>query len=184
MFPPFTLVLDEIREVLSNSDYSELDSFIESIILSETVVCYGAGRVGLMMKCFAKRLKHLGKDAYFLEDSCVPKLGRKDLLIIGSGSGSTRSVLTIAEVAQKFNVPIVTVTASPTAAIPNMSSAKITLACNLGVDLIQNGVNSKQPMTSLFEQSLLVLIDSITLLLMEVLAETSSSMKERHNILE
>jgi len=182
--PPFELILEEIREVLAHSDFTELDVFLENIIDSKIVVCYGAGRVGLVMKCFAKRLKHLGKDAYFLEDSNVPRLGERDLLIIGSGSGSTKSVLTIAEIAQKHKVPIITLTASPEAAIPRMSKAKIALACKLGENPNPIGVDSIQPMTSLFEQSLFVIVDSLTLVLMQVMAVDSSLMKIRHNVLE
>ena len=184
MKPPFELILREIEKVLSQSDYTELEDFVQTIFKSKVIVCYGAGRVGLMMKSFTKRLSHLGMEAYFLEDSSVPRLSSQDLLIIGSSSGSTRSVVVIAEIAHSLAVPIIAIGANHNSPISRMAQKRIVLGCLIKKDLQTEGVNSVQPMTSLFEQSLLILLDSVILLMMNLLGENAQNMRLRHNVLE
>jgi len=180
----YRLVLEEIDSCLNSSDYSELAEFVSSIATANQIVCYGAGRVGLAMKGFAKRLGHLGKTSYFLEDSTLPALGRGDLLIIGSGSGSTKSVLTIAQVASRHSIKIILITANRNSEIGNLATSTILL--NAPTKQPRSGVylESKQPMTTLFEQALFIFCDALVLNLMQVLGQTSTSMKERHNVLE
>ena len=180
---PFKIVLSEVERVLSSSNFEEIDQFIECICRARIVVVYGAGRFGLSMRNFAKRLRQLGVNAFFLEDTTVPRTGVGDVLIIGSGSGETPTVKTVVEVAHSNGLNILALTSNPSSSISNLSS--VTLLIEAPSKLNPNHPNhSIQPMTSLFEQSLYVLLDSIVLVMMDKLGETSKSMSYRHNSLE
>ena len=89
-------ILGEINLALEELDLETCESFINIILKSKKIVLYGAGRVGLTMKGFAKILRHLGLESYFLDDVTLPSTGPGDLMIIGSGSGSTPTVKVVA----------------------------------------------------------------------------------------
>jgi 6-phospho-3-hexuloisomerase len=176
-------VLEEVGRTLNTSDFSDLQNFIDKIINARKVVLFGAGRVGLMMKTFAMRLNHLNLDSYFLGDVNLPKTGLGDLIIIGSGSGNTKSVVSIAEIAKKNKLDVIAITANSHSRIANLSTSLINLNCQTK----ETGLlprNSIQPMTTLFEQSLLIFLDSLVLELMNKLNEDHDSMSKRHNVIE
>jgi 6-phospho-3-hexuloisomerase len=112
----------------------------------------------------------------------MPFFWKTQLLIIGSGSGSTKSVVTIAQIAKERNIPIACITTNPNAQIPKLANSRLVLKNPQQVGTAS--LVSSQPMTSLFEQSLLILLDSITLMLMETLGQDEVTMKDRHNVLE
>jgi 6-phospho-3-hexuloisomerase len=179
----YQLLLDEIKEVLDKSNFSEKDNFIRKILGSQHILVCGAGRVGLMMKSFAMRLNHLGLNCSFLGEVSVPSTGQGDLLIIGSGSGSTRSILALAEIAKSKGLELICITSAINSPISNLSKSKLVLNCpNKSSDPIT--IQSAQPMTTLFEQSLLILLDSLVLELMVQLNENNTSMLRRHNVVE
>ena len=91
----YNSILDEIASVLNDSNFSDIDLFESDLINSKRIVVFGAGRVGFVMKSFSMRLNHLGKESYFLGDVNVPKIGSEDIVLIGSGSGNTSSVVNI-----------------------------------------------------------------------------------------
>ena len=179
----FRLILEEIENCLENSDFHQLKNFIEIILSAENIIIFGAGRVGFVMKSFSMRLNHLGLNSYFLGDTNVPASGRKDLLIVGSGSGTTKSVSEMVSLAKKNNLQVICVTANPNSTIAKNSSATIFLKAPNKFDLMIPRF-SKQPMTTLFEQSLFITLDSIVLKLMEELNQNHDLMSERHNVLE
>lgn len=179
----YNLILNEIKSVLDTSNFSDKGIFIQKIIGSQRILVCGAGRVGLMMKTFAMRLNHLGLKCNFLGEVSVPYTGQGDLLIIGSGSGSTRSILTVAEIAKSKGLEIICITSTTNSPIYNLSSSKLVLKSPSKASASEP-IQSIQPMTTLFEQSLLVVLDSLVLELMFVLNENNNSMLKRHNVIE
>jgi 6-phospho-3-hexuloisomerase len=134
------------------------------------------------MCAFAKRLRHLGFDAYFLHDSTIPKVESGDLLIVGSGSGETASILAIVEIAAAKGMHICLITSSETSSMRKL--ANVVFYIQASSKLSTNLNLSIQPMTSLFEQVLFLSVDTLVLMLRDQLGETNDSMKQRHNVLE
>ena len=93
------LVLNENLELLTSIDETEVNLLVEKIIGAKKIIGYGAGRMGFGLKAFIMRLNHLGKEAYFFGDNFVPRFNKDDLIIVTSGSGNTKSVLNILEIA-------------------------------------------------------------------------------------
>lgn len=178
-----SLILKEIENCLDNSDFHQIENFIRIILSAENIIVFGAGRVGFVMKSFSMRLNHLGLNSFFLHDTNVPATGHRDLLIVGSGSGTTRSVSEIVSLAKRNNLQVICATANPNSNIAKNSSAAIFIKAPTKHDLTIPRF-SKQPMTTLFEQTLFIILDSIVLKLMEKLNQNHDSMSERHNILE
>jgi 6-phospho-3-hexuloisomerase len=177
------LILGEIEDVLNSSSFDQYKDFMESILTANKIVVFGAGRVGIAMRGFSMRLNHLGLNSFFLGDVNVPNTGASDLLIVGSGSGNTISVADIVVIAKRNNLKVVSITANLNSLIAHESAQVIVLNCQTK-ESSDTQRTSKQPMTTLFEQSLSIVLDSLILKLMEAKNETHLSMLERHNRLE
>lgn len=174
-------VLAEITGVLATVNQKELEHACAIILNSRRIVCAGAGRMGLMMKAFTMRLGHLNLPATFLGDSTVPRIDTpKDLLIIGTGSGTTPSMLLLAKQAKAAGVRVMCITASGESPIAQLSDVVIRLNAVGGFDT----PNSIQPMKTYVEQSLLVLLDILALMIMEYDNVDSDDLYQRHSLLE
>lgn len=174
-------VLAEITSVLATVDPNDLHRACARILNARRIVCVGAGRMGLMMKAFAMRLGHLNLPATFLGDSTVPRLdSSNDLLIIGTGSGTTPSMLLLANLAHDSGVPVMCITANENSPIAQLSSNVILLNATSGFDTPE----SIQPMKTYVEQSLLILLDILAIMIMEYDCVTSDDLYQRHSLLE
>jgi 6-phospho-3-hexuloisomerase len=177
------LVLDELAEVFQRTNFAGESLVLEEIVTAKKIICAGAGRVGLAVAGFAKRLRHLGKEAFWIEDVTLPHTGSGDVMFVASGSGETRTVVTLARIAKENGLKVVLLTASPESTLSQIADAKITLNCPSKLDLTRQ-IESKQPMTTLFEQSCQLYLDSLVLDLMEITNTTDQDMARRHNAIE
>jgi len=177
------VIQEEIAWALASVRESEVEDLLSTLIGATRVFVIGAGRVGLASQAFAKRLMHLGLSAFYVGEVTTPAIGPGDLLLVCSGSGETRSICVVADLAAQHGADIATITREPAAHIAGLSKAVVTL---LGSSEDDGRIEhrSVQPMTTLFEQSLLLLLDAMVLRLMERLGETSASMWPRHMNLE
>ena len=76
------------------------------------------------MRALAVRLMHLGKTVYVVGETSTPSITGADLLILGSGSGRTAGLLTMADQARHLGVKILLFTtdaASPLAELADHS---------------------------------------------------------------
>ncbi|MFM7359226.1 MAG: 6-phospho-3-hexuloisomerase [Sediminibacterium sp.] len=177
------LILNEIGQVLNGIDEVEVNAFLESILKANKIVAFGAGRVGMAVRGFAMRLGHLGFNAHTLGDSTVPSVASGDLLLIASGSGETQTIFDLALIGKKNGCKLLLVTGNPESRIGKIASEIVKIAAPSKTREVC-GFTSKQPMTTLNEQCLMVFFDALVLLLMEKMNETHDTMWARHSNLE
>jgi 6-phospho-3-hexuloisomerase len=171
----------EIAGALPCVDDGEFQRLAEAITEARRIVVVGAGRVGLACKGFAMRLMHLGLASWALDDQTTPAIGPGDLLLVCSGSGEMPSIRLVAETAVKRGAALALITREPASSIARMAGVVATF---MGRDREDRQASSAQPMTTLFEQSLWLLLDALVLLLMERLGQTDATMRTRHRNLE
>ncbi len=179
----FTAV-EEMRSVVSKVDAEEMRRLAAAIRAAKTVFAAGAGRSGLAMRGFAMRLMHLGKTAYVVGEATTPALSSGDLLVVGSGSGSTSSLVAVAEQARKRGGAVALLTIDPGSPLAALAAAVVRVPAPSPKAAVAGGLRSVQPMATLFEQCLGVLLDSCILLLMEEMGISQQAMFERHANLE
>ena len=114
-------------------------------------------------------------------DSTVPCIGKNDLLIVASGSGETQTIYDIVKRANENGCRICLLTCNPDSRIGKLADHVVVMGASSKHDVNRKSV---QPMTTLNEQSLMVLYDSIVLLMMDHMGESHESMWERHSNLE
>ena len=176
-------ILTEIKTVLSKVDQSQVDILAKNILSSKKVIASGAGRVGMAVRGFVMRLKHLGLDAYILGDANVPALKQEDLFLVCSGSGETQTIYELTRIAQRNQAHIGLITGNPESRIGKMADTIVQISAPSKTKQI-DGFISIQPMTTLNEQSLGIFFDALVLRLMQELGETHETMWARHSNLE
>jgi 6-phospho-3-hexuloisomerase len=175
----------EIEQCLRAISPEQLDAAVEAIDQAESIFVAGAGRSGLAMRAFAMRLMHLGKTVYVVGDVTTPGIKEHDLLLIGSGSGSTGSLQIQAEKARSIRAVILLLTIVPGSPIGSTADLEIHIpAPSPKANRAIKTVDSIQPMGSLFEQTLFLLGDILILRLMERNKRSSDEMFKLHANLE
>ena len=144
-----------------------------------------AGRSGFCARGFANRMMHLGFTVYFVGETTTPSIQEGDLLIVGSGSGTTASLVSDCKKAKAQRATIATLTICPEAPIGEMADAIITIpgATQKNAEHT-NDVVTEQPGGNLFEQLSWLIYDSIVMDLMPILGETEDTMFKRHANME
>ena len=177
-------IIADIRRVLIQVDAGQIDAACAAILAADRVFIAGKGRSGLQMKAFAMRLMHLGLRVHVVDDVTTPAIGAKDLLLIGSASGRTGSLLHYAEVAVDAGAGMTVFTGAPTSAIAEAATTLVYIPATNFKACEQTGNPSALVMGSLFEHSLGLLCDLLIIRLKAALAIDESAMNARHANLE
>lgn len=178
-------ILDELGARVERIDDASLGLFVDEIAGAPRVFAAGAGRSGLAIRAFAMRLMHLGKEVYVLGDAPTPSIGAADLLLIGSGSGETKSLVAAAEKARACAARIALNTMDDTSALARLANVVLVLpGSSQKLQNSEKSVPSIQPMGSAYEQLSLLVYDAVIMALMEKTGRTEDEMFARHANLE
>ena len=160
-------VLAELDAALSAVDSGQIECFVNELLASRRVFVVGVGRVKLSLLAFVKRLNHLGIKATYVGAIDEPAIGREDLLIVGSGSGETAIPVAIAAIAKKIGAKIVHIGSNINSTVSALADIVVRIPCRSKLALADE-IDSSQPMSSLFEQSLLIFLDITALMIIEM----------------
>lgn len=178
-------IILELQEAATHVEEEQIDKFADAVIAAKRIFVAGAGRSGFAARGFSNRLLHLGFDVSFVGEPTTPPIKEGDLLVIGSGSGTTSGLVTMAQKAQKQGADIATVTISPENTIGAMSKTYIKLPGT--TRLLKEGQESGgsiQPVGSMFEQLSWLTYDSVIMTLKEKTGQTNDDLIARHANLE
>ncbi|GIO86110.1 3-hexulose-6-phosphate isomerase [Paenibacillus faecis] len=176
-------IVEELRRAVDKISVNEAEHLVNLILKAEKVFVAGAGRSGLMGRAFAMRLMHLGIQAYVVGETVTPGIGSGDLLIIGSGSGETQSLIGMANKAKHIGATVALVTIHPNSTLGRLS-VTVQLPGSAKDSEDRESTASIQPMASLFEQMLIILFDAVILRLMDQMGQNARQMFDRHANLE
>lgn len=178
-------IVDELQTFASKVQEEEVKNVCDEILKANRIFIAGAGRSGFAARAFANRLLHLGFAVSFVGEPTTPPIKKGDLLLIGSGSGTTGSLVSMVQKAVNQNATIVTITISPENTIGSMSKAYITIpgtTRQLVGDKTEN--SSIQPIGSVFEQLSWLVYDSLVMMLLEKTNQCFEDLLSRHANLE
>lgn len=180
-----------LKEISADAEQIEeecVQAVIQLILESNRIFVAGAGRSGFAASAFANRLMHLGFDVHFVGEPTTPSIRKGDLLIIGSGSGKTKGMVSKAETAVKEGASIATITIHPEGDVAQMANAVIVIPGSS----MRNHANEDplkkaptiQPGGSSFEQLTWLVYDSMIVDLKAAKEQTQEDMNYRHSNLE
>ena len=177
-------VLGELDRTLAGISEEQVAALLELILGARAIFLAGAGRSGLMIRGFAMRLMHMGMTVHMVGEVTTPAIGPEDLLLIASGSGETASLVAMAQKTKKIGAKLGLITIFPDSSIGKLSDAAVAIPAPTPKSSAPQAFSSVQPMGSLFEQSLLLTMDSLILLLMEQTGKDGAEMFALHANLE
>lgn len=154
------LVLSECSMALERIDEDEVNNFIDMLLEANQVFFIGVGRVKLELEAFAKRLAHLGIKVHIVGDINEPAMTSKDILVVGSGSGESLIPVAIAQKAKQIGGKIIHIGSNSKSSLESITDLMIRIPVQTKLYL-NDEIVSKQPMSSLFEQSLLLFGDAV-----------------------
>jgi 6-phospho-3-hexuloisomerase len=168
-------IFSEIEQCLVNVTDDHVAQVSEQINTAQNIITIGAGRMGYSLKAFSMRLSHLGFKSYHLGDTNTPRTGENDLIIFGSGSGETKSVVEMANVAYASGSKIISFTHEPSSSVAKLSTLVVPL----------RKIESKQIMKSVYEQATYILYDKICYdIVYKYLNLDIKKIEHNHSILE
>lgn len=177
------VIVSEIGDTLAQISDDEVAGLTASITSADRVFFVGVGRVLLALESVAKRLAHLGIDTVVVGQITEPAITPGDLLIVGSGSGESAIPLAIASKAKSIGARVAHIGANGEATMRAYTDVFVRIPVQTKFSTGAE-IGSVQPMTSLFEQCLLLLGDSLALALIDSHALDLAGLWQHHANLE
>ena len=174
---PLAAILSELTDVTSHVDVAEMDALVCRMAKAKRIFVTGMGRSGLMARALAMRLMHLKLKVYVVGETTTPSIGRGDLLICCSRYGRSRSLSTFIDKAHEAKAKAAVITMDPDTPLAKHADFVFQIA-------VERGGRSKQPLGTIFEQSLLLYCDALVLLAMKKLKISERQMVKQHTQLE
>ncbi|HOL22952.1 MAG TPA: SIS domain-containing protein [bacterium] len=167
-------IIKEIVRSVQRIDKEAYKLLSSSIKKAKKVFVAGAGRSGLIGRCFAMRLRHLGIESYVAGETICPPIKKGDLLIVISSSGRKKTVIAMAETGKKEGAKVLSITSKEKSPLIDISDYKIIIPAK----------NSIQFGDSLFEQVALIFLDTFVERFRKENSISHSDMLKRHTNLE
>ena len=187
-------ILRGVQEVLSAVSKKQVTKMVEMMLnaTDRRILILGVGRSGLIGKSFAMRLMHLGFNVYVMGETITPAIGKEDLIIAISGSGTTKLAVIAAEIAKEVEAKIIAVTSFPNSRLGEMADhvvqikGRTKLAKEKDYFFRQiSGIHEPlAPLGTMFEISALVFLDSVIAEVMHRLGKTEKELIKRHANIE
>jgi 6-phospho-3-hexuloisomerase len=176
------LILEENQRLAKQIKIENLIPLVNAIQQSERIFLIAAGRSGFALRGAAMRLMHLGLTAFFVGDTTTPAIGKGDLLIVASGSGTTASMVRAAEKAVAAGAKVIGLTTAASSELVLLANHTVIIPA-AGKQELEAG-KSKQYAGSLFEQFLFLLMDVVFQSLWKLEGQPAEELWKRHANLE
>ena len=170
-------IIQEITTVCEQVKMEEVNTLLMCIQKDKRVFVDGDGRSGLIIKCFAMRLMHLGYHVFVIGETITPAMEAGDVMIAVSGSGSSLSVVNNIEKAKMKGCRTIAISAKPTS-FTNQADYSLIIPGSVKSDHGE-ARNSIQLLSSLFDQSLHVIVDTMALMISQ--RDNFSNEQATHN---
>lgn len=153
-------IMNEINEVMSLVDEKEIEEAMTLLKKDRRIFVAGAGRSGFQVKGFAMRLMHIGYTDYVIGETITPSIQQGDVWVAVSGSGTTKNIVADTETAKNKGLNIVVLTSDSDSPLARLADKVIVVP---GATKTGAGVKSVQLLSSLFDQTVHVVLDALTL---------------------
>jgi 6-phospho-3-hexuloisomerase len=176
------VIIQENQQLAEKLDLTAAGAIIPLIQQAERIFVVGAGRTGLTLKAAAMRLMHLGLTVFVVGETTTPAIKAGDLLLAGSGSGTTSTIVKAAEKAAAVGAQILAISTTTDSPLAALATQLLVLPAAQKQD--HGGTISQQYAGSLFEQSVLLLTDAIFQTLWALDGTPAEELWKRHANLE
>lgn len=177
-----TAILGELKGTLLALSETQIQTAVECLLSARRVFFAGAGRSRLALEMAAMRMMHLGLTVYVAGEVVTPAIEQGDLLVVASGSGTTAGSVRAAQVAKEVGAEVLALTTAPSSELGTLASAVLTIPA--AVKHGDRGDISIQYAGALFEQTVLLLLDTIFHEMWHQRGQSAEDLWKRHANLE
>ena len=154
-----TAIIKELNRTLTALSEPQIHAAVQCLLSARRVFFVGAGRSRLALEMAAMRMMHLGLTVYVAGEVVTPAIEQNDLLVVASGSGTTAGPVRAAQVAKEVGAGVLALTTAPSSKLGTLATTVLTIPA--AVKHGDRGDNSIQYAGALFEQTVLLLMDTI-----------------------
>lgn len=187
-------LIESVRESLTHVQLDQVEKMVVEMLAStdRRILVLGAGRSGLIGRAFAMRLMHLGFQVFVMGETITPSIGKGDLIIALSGSGTTKLVVTAAEIGKTVGAKIIAITSYVESDLAKLADDVVVVKGRTRVadekDYFLRQLMGEHelmaPLGTVFEISLMTFLDGIVVELMHRLNLTEGELRKRHATIE
>ena len=163
----FERFLLELRVVSDGLDEVDLRGLIDCLATAPRIFVSGMGRSGYVMRAFATRLAQVGLAAHVVLEAGAPEFRDRDVLLVGSGSGATETVLAVVEGAKKKGAVVALVSANALSPMGRLADHRLLIPPMLP-EAMPASEEVLTPMQTTFEQALWLLLDAVAVELLRL----------------
>ncbi len=178
-----SMILDECSTALNHIDPAQVEALVKAMLSARKVFVIAVGRVMLSLEAFAKRMSHIGVGMVCVGQITEPAITTQDLLLVASGSGESAIPVAIAKKAASLKVKIAYVGSNMDSSVAKLAALMVRIPVQTKSGRADE-IASQQPMTSMFEQSLLLLGDAIAKIIINNNNIDMKSLWQQHANLE
>lgn len=95
-----------IADGLNLVDPAQIEEIAEAIAKSKRVFTAGWGRAGNVIRILGMDMSQIGMVVYCVGDNSTPSIHEGDILLVGSGSGNTKTISIIAQQAKDYGATV------------------------------------------------------------------------------
>jgi 6-phospho-3-hexuloisomerase len=187
-------LLASVRESLTQVNLDQVEMMVVEMLActNRRILVLGAGRSGLVGRAFAMRLMHLGFQVYVTGETITPSIGKGDLIIALSGSGTTKLVVTAAEIGKTVDAKIIAITSYADSDLAKLADqivlikgrTKIADEKDYFLRQLMGDFEPMAPLGTVFEISLMTFLDGVIVELMHRLGLKENELRKRHATIE
>ncbi len=165
-------------EMLNAVDQAQLDALTDAILKAKRVYVAGFGRAGNCVKILSMNCSQAGLTTYVVGDNSTPAIKKDDILVIGSGSGETKTMVILAEQCKKHGAKLGVICGNGESTIAKMADATVVIPRE------PRKSRSPEDRGGSFYHVLVMTVDCIQAYLMDALGLTGEDIHRNHNNLE
>lgn len=102
-----------ITEGLNLVDPAQVEELADALAKAKRVFTAGWGRAGNVIRILGMDMSQLGKIVYCVGDNSTPSIHEGDILVVGSGSGNTKTISLIAQQAKDYGATVALISGAP-----------------------------------------------------------------------
>lgn len=187
-------IIKGVDTTLSKISHGQVEGMINMMLWAKfrRILVIGVGRSGLIGRAFAMRLMHLDFDVYVMGETITPAIGKGDLIIAISGSGTTKLAVTAAAIGKEVGAKIIAVTSHPNSDLGKIADHVVQIRGRTKIAKERDyflrqltGVHEPlAPLGTIFELSTMVFFDSLIAELIQRLGKSEGELRRKHATIE
>jgi 6-phospho-3-hexuloisomerase len=189
-------ILTGAQQAINELDFDQVEKMMRMILDArhKRIFVVGVGRSGFVGRAFAVRLMNLGFNVYFLGETITPAATKEDLIIVISGSGTTKLAITASSTAREIGAKVIAITSYPDSQLGRTADHIVFVGGRTKIgwprkkDYLARQILGERetlsPLGSIFENNTMIFLDSLVVELMHRLGKTEEEMRELHATIE